>query len=300
MTDQPSIVAHRGASGYLPEHTLAAKTLAHLQGADYLEQDVVVTRDGRLIVTHDLFLERTTDVAAAFANRARSDGHFYAIDFDWAEIAQLRVTGMPSDLSMLGEHAALLGAEPARICSLDEELEHIQRLNVSLGRQVGIYPEIKEPLWHAMHGFDATRALVDALREHGYESGDGSVFVQCLRWDRAPAHSIRAAEPDSTRAAGRCEHGRAAARCCRIGRGSRLTRRRSHRITASSFALETTARQPSTRSHDVRGMRASRCIPTRSIVRDCRASRRVWRTSYTPRSSCSAPKRSSATFPTSP
>ena len=71
---RPLIIAHRGASGYLPEHTLAAVSLAYGMRADYIEQDVVMTRDNQLIVLHDRYLDRVTDVAKRFPRRARSDG----------------------------------------------------------------------------------------------------------------------------------------------------------------------------------------------------------------------------------
>ena len=90
-TTRPIVIAHRGASGYLPEHTLATKALAHAMGANFLEQDVVLSRDGTPIVLHDIHLDSTTDVAQRFGGRARSDGRFYAIDFDLGEIRQLRV-----------------------------------------------------------------------------------------------------------------------------------------------------------------------------------------------------------------
>ena len=67
--DVPIVIAHRGASGYLPEHTIAAKVLAHAQGADYLEQDVVLSRDNVPIVFHDLTLEEITDVGERFPGR---------------------------------------------------------------------------------------------------------------------------------------------------------------------------------------------------------------------------------------
>ena len=85
MTTTPIVIAHRGASGYLPEHTLAAKALAYGLGADYLEQDVVATRDSRLVVLHDLYLDDVTDVARRFPGRHRRDGRHYVIDFDLAE-----------------------------------------------------------------------------------------------------------------------------------------------------------------------------------------------------------------------
>ena len=81
---RPLLIAHRGASGYLPEHTLAAKQLAHEMGADYLEQDVVASRDDELIVLHDIHLDRVTDVADRFPGRERDDGRFYVRDFDLA------------------------------------------------------------------------------------------------------------------------------------------------------------------------------------------------------------------------
>ena len=85
------IIAHRGASGYLPEHTLSAKSLAFAMGADYLEQDVVATRDGELLVFHDLERDALTDVATRFPGRARDDGRHYCIDFDLEEIRSLTV-----------------------------------------------------------------------------------------------------------------------------------------------------------------------------------------------------------------
>ena len=87
---EPIVIAHRGASGYLPEHTLAAKALAHGMGADFLEQDVVLSRDGVALVLHDIYLEATTNVEAVFPDRARDDGRFYAADFTLQEIKQLR------------------------------------------------------------------------------------------------------------------------------------------------------------------------------------------------------------------
>ena len=88
---RPVVIAHRGASGHVPEHTLPAKALAYAMGADYLEQDVVATRDGELVVLHDIYLDRVSDIAARFADRARADGRFYVRDFDLAEIKTLKV-----------------------------------------------------------------------------------------------------------------------------------------------------------------------------------------------------------------
>ena len=89
---RPLVIAHRGASGYLPEHTLAAKALAYGQGADFLEQDVVLSKDGVPVIFHDTHVDTTTDVAKKFPGRQRADGRFYALDLTVAELKQLNVT----------------------------------------------------------------------------------------------------------------------------------------------------------------------------------------------------------------
>jgi glycerophosphoryl diester phosphodiesterase len=88
---KPFEIAHRGASGYLPEHTLEAVAMAHGLGAAYIEQDVVMTGDGVLVVLHDLTLDATTDVSSRFPGRAREDGKHYAIDFALVELKSLAV-----------------------------------------------------------------------------------------------------------------------------------------------------------------------------------------------------------------
>jgi len=177
----PGVIAHRGASGYLPEHTLAAKALAHAQGADYLEQDVVATRDGRIIVCHDLYLERVTNVADIFPARHRKDGHFYAIDFEWSEIGELTVHCDDSAASALVDAAApAASSQPFRICTLEEEIEFIHALNRASGRRAGIYPEIKRPRWHAEQGIDLSGAVLRILADYGYKTAEDPVFVQCV------------------------------------------------------------------------------------------------------------------------
>ena len=89
---RPLVIAHRGASGYLPEHTLAAKAYAHALGADFIEQDLVLTKDDVPVVLHDIYLDTVTDVAVRFPERKRADGRFYVIDLTLAELKQLRVT----------------------------------------------------------------------------------------------------------------------------------------------------------------------------------------------------------------
>jgi glycerophosphoryl diester phosphodiesterase len=179
---RPLIIAHRGASGYLPEHTLEAKALAYGQGADYLEQDVVATRDHQLLVLHDIYLERVTDVAALFPDRRRADGHYYVVDFELEAIRQLTVTERRRPDGRAALYPQRFPAETGRfrVVTLAEEIEFIQGLNRSTGRQVGLYPEIKEPQWHAEHGIDLGRLMLEQLASFGYAEEDDPVFVQCF------------------------------------------------------------------------------------------------------------------------
>ncbi len=181
-THRPLIIAHRGASGYLPEHTLEAKALAIGMGADYLEQDVVATRDDQLVVLHDIHLDRVTDVAERFPDRHRADGRFYARDFDLEEIQSLRAwERLNSELS----GAEFPNRYPARsgnfrVPSLSDELEMIAGMNRASGRNVGIYPEVKRPAWHRENGVDLSSKLLEVLDRFGYREAGDAAFVQCF------------------------------------------------------------------------------------------------------------------------
>ena len=130
------VIAHRGASGYLPEHTLPAYALAYAQGAHWIEPDVVLTADGVPIALHDLTLNRTTNVAEAFPDRAREDGLHHAADFTYAEIQQLlAVESTPGRFP----HKTF------RVPRLADVLDLVEGLNRTTGRRVGIYPELKDP-----------------------------------------------------------------------------------------------------------------------------------------------------------
>lgn len=186
-TTEKVVVAHRGASGYLPEHTLPAKAMAYAMGADYLEQDVVMTKDDQLIVIHDITLDRTTDVADKFADRARSDGHFYAVDFTLEEILTLNVTEgfVVAGGEKLSNYPSRfpVGGSIFKIHTLAQEIELVQGLNHSTGKNVGIYPEIKSPAFHHSEGKDLSTAVVSMLKEYGYTSKDDNVFVQTFEFD---------------------------------------------------------------------------------------------------------------------
>jgi glycerophosphoryl diester phosphodiesterase len=181
---RPLVIAHRGASGYLPEHTLPAKAYAHALGADFLEQDIVLSKDNVPVVLHDIYLDTVTDVAARFPDRKRADGRFYAIDFTVAELKQLRVserfnakTGAPVYAKRFPS-----GALPAefRIATLEEEYQFIQGLNRSTGRVVGVYPELKQPKWHREQGRDISQTVLPILARYGYATREAPCFLQCF------------------------------------------------------------------------------------------------------------------------
>lgn len=182
---RPLIIAHRGASGYLPEHTLAAKALAYGQGADFLEQDVVLSKDGVPVVFHDTVIDTTTDVAKQFPGRQRADGRFYALDFTVAELKRLNVTERfnPKTGKAVFPQRFPVGVGSFPVVTLEEEIRFIQSLNRSTGRHVGIYPELKAPAWHRREGRDLAAAVLPILRQYGYEDKAAACYVQCFEYD---------------------------------------------------------------------------------------------------------------------
>jgi len=166
-----SVVAHRGASGYLPEHTLEAYTLAHAQGADYIEPDVILTRDNVLVCLHDLALETTTDVATRFPERKRPDGHWYTIDFTLAELKQLRVFGRVK----AGERDTMQGYQ---IATLDELVLLVQRLNKAVSRKTALLIETKDPEWHVKQGKPLEPVLVQTLAKHKVDTPSSGYIIQ--------------------------------------------------------------------------------------------------------------------------
>lgn len=167
----PLVIAHRGASGYLPEHTLAAYTLAVEQGADYIEPDLVATRDGHLVARHEPLLDETTDVAShpEFAQRrttrvmdGRSFTGFFASDFTLAELKQLRA--VQPNPARSREHD---GKYP--IPTFEEVLDLARELSERHGRPVGVYPETKHPAWHRALGLPLEERLLEALRSRGLD-----------------------------------------------------------------------------------------------------------------------------------
>lgn len=188
--NRPVVIAHRGASGYLPEHTLPAKTLAFAMGADYLEQDIVASRDDALLVLHDIHLDRISDVAERYPDRARDDGRYYARDFDLDEIRELTAwERMNPDGTAVYPQRFPARTGSFRLHTLRDELELLWSLNNSTGRNVGIYPEIKRPAWHRAEGVDIAPLLLEELAQFGYRSRRAAAFVQCF--DDAETERLR-------------------------------------------------------------------------------------------------------------
>ncbi len=176
----PLVIGHRGASGYLPEHTLESYRLAIRQGADFIEPDLVATKDGALIARHEVNITQTTDVAEhpEFADRKTEktiDGiveeGWFADDFTLAEIKSLRavqrVPFRPQQFNGL-----------FKIPTLTEVIALALREGERRGRPVGIYPETKHPSYHQAVGLPLERRLVRILKDHGFEGPADPVFIQ--------------------------------------------------------------------------------------------------------------------------
>lgn len=175
---RPVIIAHRGASGERPEHTLAAYKRAIEQGADYIEPDLVMTKDDVLVIRHENEISGTTDVAGhpEFADRRTHkmiDGQpvvgWFTEDFTLAELKTLHARERLPQL-----RPANGGWMEERIATLDEALALLRGTK----RRVGIYPETKHPSYFASIGKPMEAALVAALARAGYTGRDDPVFIQ--------------------------------------------------------------------------------------------------------------------------
>lgn len=177
---KPLVIAHRGASGYLPEHTLEAYKLAIEQGADFIEPDLVSTKDGVLVVRHEPMLSGTTDVAtraefAARKTKRKVDGidteDWFANDFTLAEIKTLRAKQAFADRdpSHNGKYA---------IPTLQEVIDLAKAESARTGRTIGIYPETKHPTYHAALGLAFEDKLLEMLTAAGWTDKSAPVFIQ--------------------------------------------------------------------------------------------------------------------------
>lgn len=180
---QVIIIAHRGASGERPEHTLASYERAIDQGADFIEPDLVMTKDGALVARHENEISGTTDVAdhPEFADRYATksiDGEqvsgWFTEDFTLAELRTLRAKErLPAVRPANARFDGLF-----TIPTLDEIVKLARAKEAETGRVIGIYPETKHPSYFASLGFAFEETLVEALHGHGYRGGDAPIFIQ--------------------------------------------------------------------------------------------------------------------------
>jgi glycerophosphoryl diester phosphodiesterase len=182
---EPLIIAHRGASGERPEHTRAAYELAIQQGADVIEPDLVMTRDGVLVVRHENEIGGTTNVAdrPEFADRRTTktiDGEaitgWFTEDFTLAELKTLRARERLPQLRPA--NMAWDGREP--ILTFDEVLDLAREASTRTGRTLGVAPELKHPSYFAALGLPMEDAFVAVLTRRGLTGADAPVLVQCF------------------------------------------------------------------------------------------------------------------------
>jgi glycerophosphoryl diester phosphodiesterase len=176
----PLVIGHRGASGYLPEHTLEGYALAIELGADYIEPDLVATKDGHLVARHEPNIIATTNVKdlPQFADRKRKrvvDGieeeGFFVSDFTLAEIKQIRA------IQPLGERDQVFNGR-FEIPTFDEVIELAKRKSAEVGRVIGVYPETKHPTYHRNLNLALEDRLLHVLHRHGWNHRSAPVFIQ--------------------------------------------------------------------------------------------------------------------------
>lgn len=181
---RPLIIAHRGASGERPEHTLAAYELAIDRGADYIEPDLVATKDLVLVARHETELSGTTDVASReeFEDRRREKvigerrvAGWFVEDFTLAELRTLRAKErVPSARPANTRYNGLF-----QVPTFEEVVKLVRAKEAETGRTIGLYPELKIPTWLLQEeGIDTVDLLVTELRKLGLDGADDPVFVQ--------------------------------------------------------------------------------------------------------------------------
>jgi glycerophosphoryl diester phosphodiesterase len=180
---QPLVIGHRGASGYRPEHTLASYRLAAEMGADYIEPDLVSTKDGVLVARHEPEISGTTDVAdhPEFADRKKTQlvedtlmTGWFTEDFTLRELKTLRAKErLPA---LRPQNAAYDGR--FEIPTFKEVLDLRARLSRQLHREIGVYPETKHPIYFRSIGLPLEPGLVRTLERYGLNRRNAPVFAQ--------------------------------------------------------------------------------------------------------------------------
>jgi len=175
------VIAHRAASAYLPEQTFEAAAMAYTMSSDFIELDVILSKDNHLMVTHDIVLDEVTNVAEVFPTRNRNDSHYYVIDFTFDELRQLKVVERFTTSSNVTiqkyPNRFPFGKSSFKLHNLEEELELLQGLHKSFKlrekdgtiKEVGILIEIKRPYYHSLNGKNnLSEILLETLKRYGY------------------------------------------------------------------------------------------------------------------------------------
>ncbi|MBH8575335.1 glycerophosphodiester phosphodiesterase [Nostocaceae cyanobacterium CENA369] len=194
--DRPIIIAHRGASGYRPEHTLAAYELAIALGTDYIEPDLVSTKDGVLIARHENEISQTTDVAnhPEFSHLQTTkiiDGEakngWFTEDFTLTELKTLRAKErIPLMRTQNTQYDGLF-----EIPTLQEIIDLAKLKSAEIGRNIGIYPETKHPTYFKSIGLSLEEPLLEILQANDYRGANAPVFIQSFEVSNLQALSTK-------------------------------------------------------------------------------------------------------------
>ncbi|MFK8137588.1 MAG: glycerophosphodiester phosphodiesterase [Bdellovibrionales bacterium] len=176
------IIAHRGLPRIYPEHTIQSLNAALKWKPDYVEPDVVLSKDSIPVVLHDTHIDTTTNVKQVFPLRKRSDGRYYAIDFTLKELKSLKVNhriNLKTGKSAFASRP-LEKSPQNSIPSLKEFLDTVSRFNREQEKKIGVYPEIKAPAFHLKEGKDSVKIVHDLLLSFRSMDKDTEVILQCF------------------------------------------------------------------------------------------------------------------------
>ncbi len=185
-----TIIAHRGASQKYPENTMLAMKMA-LEESDYIEQDLQFTKDNKIVVFHDKYLNNVTDVKIKFnKNRSRKDGKYYVIDFTYDELKKLKITDryyrilwISKNATKIRNYSQYYNNVDARIPLFIDVLKLIRDYNIKNNKNIGIYPEIKDVDFYKKEGVDISLEIIKVLVDNGYTSKNDRIYIQSFSFD---------------------------------------------------------------------------------------------------------------------
>lgn len=180
-SNEKIVIVYCGVSGYLLEYMLLVKVMVYVQGVDYLEQDLVMIKDDNLVVLYDYYFDCVIDVVDCFLDWVCKDGCYYVIDFMLDEIKLLKfIEGFDIENGKkvqiyLG--CFLMGKFDFWVYIFEEEIEFVQGLNYFIGKNIGIYLEIKALWFYYQEGKDIAVKMLEVLKKYGYIGKDDKVYL---------------------------------------------------------------------------------------------------------------------------